>query len=74
MQKPADKDPSELKKLTREERMKLINEKEKFMVEYSVFQKIILDFQLKSHEKFLKQFNFLFKNADIDHNGIIDEK
>lgn len=34
---------------------------------------MILDFQLKSHEKFLKSFIQLFKQVDQDHNGIIDE-
>ena len=37
------------------------------------FQKIILDFQLKSHDKFLKNFIFIFKRFDSDNNGIISE-
>ena len=49
------------------------NEKEKFKISFAVFQKTILDFQLKSHENFLRPFVYLFKNVDKDNNGIIDE-
>jgi len=64
---------AEMKRLSREEQMKLMNEKEKPIIDYNVFQKIILDFQLKSHEKFLKNFVQLFRKSDRDINGIIDE-
>jgi Ca2+-binding EF-hand superfamily protein len=37
------------------------------------FQKIVLDFQLKSHDKFLKNLIFIFKRFDSDNNGIISE-
>jgi hypothetical protein len=50
-----------------------MTEKEKLKIEYSVFQKVILDFQLKSHEKYLKRFVFVFKQTDGDQNGIVDE-
>ena len=50
-----------------------MNEKEKPNVEYNVFQKIILDFQLRSHEKFLRNFVSLFRSVDRDMNGIIEE-
>lgn len=50
-----------------------MNEKEKPMLEYNIFQKVILDFQLRSHEKFLKNFVTLFRTVDKDINGIIDE-
>ena len=36
--------------------------------------KVILDFQLQEHEKFLSQFNNLFKEVDSDHNGVINEE
>lgn len=49
------------------------NEKEKMKIPFLQFQKIILDFQLKSHENFLQPFLFLFKHADKDNNGMIDE-
>lgn len=38
------------------------------------FQKIILDFQLKEHEKFLEKFIVLFKTVDSDNNGVINEE
>lgn len=61
------------KKLSREEQQKALAEKEKNMIEYSLFQKVILDFQLKSHEKFLKTFLTYFRLVDKDNNGIINE-
>ena len=33
----------------------------------------MLDFQLKEHEKFLAYFVQLFKKADSDRDGILDE-
>jgi Ca2+-binding EF-hand superfamily protein len=38
------------------------------------FQKIILDFQLQEHEKFLSKFTRLFKAVDFDGNGAINEQ
>lgn len=49
------------------------NEKEKPKILFNQFQKAILDFQLKSHENFLKPFVYFFKHCDKDINGIIDE-
>ena len=49
------------------------NEKEKMKIPFACFQKAILDFQLKSHESFLRNFLVLFKQVDRDNNGIIDE-
>ncbi|CAD8202164.1 unnamed protein product [Paramecium pentaurelia] len=66
-QKPNDR------RLTREEQLIQLQEKDKYKLEYQVFQKIILDFQLKSHEKYLKKFIVIFKEMDTDLNGIIDE-
>jgi len=37
------------------------------------FEKIILDFQLQEHERFLQEFNKLFTEVDQDNNGVIDE-
>ncbi|EEH11761.1 EF hand protein, putative (macronuclear) [Tetrahymena thermophila SB210] len=62
------------KKVTREQLLAMQQEKEKFKIEYVIFQKIILDFQLKSHEKFLKKFILLFRSVDKDLNGVIDEE
>lgn len=63
------------KRLTREEQARLLNdkEKEKPIVDYFQFQKVILDFQLRSHEKFLKNFILGFRKIDKDLNGIINE-
>ena len=49
------------------------NEKEKMKIPFACFQKAMLDFQLKSHESFLRNFLVLFKQVDRDNNGIIDE-
>merc|ERR1712046_219129 len=40
---------------------------------YEDFLKILLDFQLKGHEKFLLKFMKLFRQFDKDKNGVIDE-
>jgi Ca2+-binding EF-hand superfamily protein len=40
---------------------------------YSDFVKVILDFQLQEHEKFLSAFTTLFKELDVDINGILSE-
>ena len=40
---------------------------------YSDFVKVILDFQLQEHEKFLSAFTTLFKELDADNNGILSE-
>ena len=40
---------------------------------YCDFQKIVLDFQLQEHEKFLAKFTALFKEVDYDNNGSINE-
>jgi len=36
--------------------------------------KVILDFQLQEHEKFLSKFNDLFREVDSDKNGVINEE
>ncbi|EGR31721.1 hypothetical protein IMG5_103650 [Ichthyophthirius multifiliis] len=64
---------AERKKMTREEYLGYQQEKEKARIEFTVFQKIILDFQLKSHEKFLRKFIQLYRSVDQDQNGIINE-
>ena len=42
-------------------------------MKFAVFLKCVLDFQLKEHEKFLAYFVQLFKKADSDRDGILDE-
>lgn len=41
---------------------------------YRDFEKIILDFQLKEHERFLQKFNWRFKRFDSDQDGILNEQ
>ena len=41
---------------------------------YTEFQKIVLDFQLKEHEKFLRKFMVVFKSVDTDNNGLLNER
>ena len=40
---------------------------------FSEFLKVILDFQLAEHERYLAPFNRIFKQIDRDQNGVIDE-
>ena len=70
-----------LRKLTREEIINLSRTKEEYKIPYPDFQKvlkffnkIILDFQLKSHDKYLRNFVYIFKRVDQDNNGIINEE
>jgi len=42
-------------------------------IPYRIFLKILLDFQLKGHEKFLSRFRRLFRDVDADRNGILNE-
>ena len=61
------------RKLTREEQLIRMQQKDYERLLFSDFQRIILDFQLKEHEKFLEKFIVVFKNVDTDSNGIINE-
>lgn len=40
---------------------------------YQDFQKLILDFQLQEHEKFLKNFTDLFKSIDAQRVGYLSD-
>jgi hypothetical protein len=48
--------------------------KESTKMAYSDFLKVLLDFQLKGHEKFLLKFMKLFRQFDKDKNGVINEE
>lgn len=61
------------RKLTREEQMMRMQQKDYERLQFSDFQKYILDFQLKEHEKFLEKFIAVFKSIDSDNNGVINE-
>lgn len=61
------------RKLTREERLALVSQKDSDKLLYSEFLKAVLDFQLKEHEKFLYKFIVAFKQVDTDNNGVVNE-
>jgi len=48
--------------------------KESSKMAFSDFLKVLLDFQLKGHEKFLLKFMKLFRQFDKDKNGVINEE
>ena len=61
------------RKLTREERVALFAQKDSDKLLFSEFQKTVMDFQLKEHEKFLFKFISVFRQVDADCNGILNE-
>lgn len=62
------------RKMTREERIALIAQKDSDKLMFSEFMKAVLDFQLKEHEKFLYKFIVIFKQIDSDNNGVVNEE
>ena len=42
-------------------------------VRFKAFLKVLLDFQLKGHQRFLSKFHAQFSEVDTDANGVIDE-
>lgn len=68
-----DKRGSGKRKMTREERLALVSQKDVDKLMFSEFTKTVLDFQLKEHEKFLYKFIVVFKQVDKDNNGVINE-
>ena len=63
------------RKLTRVEMSKEVengNRKHSQLL-YADFKKVILDFQLQEHERFLQKFTDLFKSVDNDGDGVITE-
>eukprot|EP01022_Parablepharisma_sp_SALTPOND_P006584 TRINITY_DN1266_c0_g1_i1.p3 TRINITY_DN1266_c0_g1~~TRINITY_DN1266_c0_g1_i1.p3 ORF type:complete len:630 (-),score=73.32 TRINITY_DN1266_c0_g1_i1:7118-9007(-) len=60
------------KKMTREE-LSAMKAKQGNKIFYSDFQKIVLDFQLSTHEAYLRKFTNLFKEIDTETSGVIDE-
>jgi len=64
---------NEKKKMTREEQLLLKQQRDWKKLPFTDFQKIILDFQLREHEKFLEKFITVFKTTDQDNNGVINE-
>jgi hypothetical protein len=70
---PKKEDQMQNKKLSREEIIALSKQKEEFKIPYKEFQKILLDYQIKSRDKYLRNFVFVYKKCDQDNNGIINE-
>lgn len=62
------------KKLTREEIFNLNKVKEEMSISYKDFIKLVSDHQIRSREKYLKNFVKLFRKFDSDSDGILDEK
>ena len=42
-------------------------------VKFKAFLKVLLDFQLKGHQRFLARFHSMFCEVDTDANGVVDE-
>ena len=61
------------RRLTRQELAASNVPKKGSQLRYADFKKLILDFQLQEHERFLFKFTDLFKNIDEDQDGILDE-
>ena len=62
------------KKLTREEIINLTKVKDEYNIPFKEFIKILHEFQIKTREKYLRNFVIMFKKFDADNNGIIDEE
>ncbi len=62
------------RKLTREEIISLSRVKEEYNIPCKELLKILHEFQIKSREKYLKNFVNYFKKFDTDNNGIISEE
>lgn len=60
--------------MTREEENNLQKAKEDYRIPYIDFVKILLDYQIKSRDKFLRNFCYLFRKADTDNNGLITDE
>jgi hypothetical protein len=46
----------------------------KYAIRYLDFEQVLLNFQLKGHEKFLRQFCAVFREYDPEAKGLLDEK
>lgn len=62
------------KKLTREEIISLSQIKDEYSIPFKDLIKILQEFQIKTREKYLRNFVLLFKQFDSDNNGIINEE
>jgi hypothetical protein len=55
-------------------RSQAAKEEEVILLSYNEFIRILLDFQLEGHERFLSRFVRIFKQHDTDRNGIVNEQ
>lgn len=55
-------------------RSQAAKEDEPVLLSYNEFIRILLDFQLEGHERFLSRFVRVFKQYDTDRNGIVNEQ
>lgn len=62
------------RKMTREEQGALLSKRQESKLLFKDFQKAVLDFQLREHEKFLKRFVEIFRDIDADSNGLLSEE
>lgn len=64
------------KKLTREELMQMREKQtsQRNRISYKEFLKVLLDFQLHGHEKFMQTFIEAFRSVDQDGNGVVNEE
>lgn len=61
------------KKVTREAIVMASANTDDRKLKYSEFQKVILDFQLAEHERFLFKFTEIYQEIDTDKDGCISE-
>jgi len=62
------------KKLSREELAKLYTIKDDSKINFKDFSKIVMDYQIKLRDRYLKNFVIIFKKIDMDNDGIINEE
>lgn len=65
--------PQTTRKLTREELAKLYTIKEDLKIYFKDFTKIVMDYQIKLRDRYLKNFVIIFKKVDTDNDGILNE-
>lgn len=70
---PASPGKNQNKKLTREEKLVLqatIN----YKLPFSEFQNIVLEFQMSTHEKYIRKFIQAFHKVDSENKGVLNEE
>jgi len=54
--------------------MNISKNKDENKISFKDFQKCILDYQIKSRDRYLKNFVSSFRKSDKDNNGVINEE